>query len=494
MNKRKVGVITALLALIAVGASSCGGSNSSDGRIKIPFWTTFDKHQQSKIESLADEIEAMIFEKEGVKVDVVPSQQGGYNEIELKMTRAFSSGKLPTIAVAYPDHVATYLQQEKQANKKGEYVVRLDDLINDPVIGIDKEPELCDQSINDFVPSFIDEGRHYVYEGTYSLPYMKSTEIMLYNKGKVAQILEKMNIKDSVTRYMSKITWDQLMDMLVYVNEHRSDFGMENTADDEKFPLFYDSDANMFITQCYQRGIDYIDLDRETGKGQILFDNPEAIALLEELNKMHQDGLLITKLTNQNQYGSDYFKNENCIFTVGSTGGSGYSDPGENFEVGVCKFPTYKDSTEEQKKYVSQGVTLCLFSNPSISKEENDAKIKYAWKFMKFITNPINSADSCMLSNGYIPARVSAYESNDYAAYLELANENDYMATCAKTVIEDINGKYFNYPVFAGSSTARAEVGKLVNDCLRISKAEPTADITKLVKKAVENVRTIMPA
>ena len=322
---------------------------------------------------------------------------------------------------------------------------------------------------------------------------MKSTELMLYNKEKVADVLKHMGITTSVNRYMKDISWDEFSQMLDFINKHRDLFGMENTPDQEKYPLFYDSDANMFITQSFQRGIDYIGID-ENGKGQILFDNPEAKALLKELNALHQNGTLITKLTNQNQYGSDFFINENCIFTVGSTGGSGYSDPGVNFEVGVCKFPTYKTATEEQQKYVSQGVTLCLFNNPKISKEENDLKIKYAWKFMKFITNPVNSADACMISNGYIPARFSAYETNDYAAYLELAADGDYMATCAKSVIEDINGRYFNYPVFPGSSDARKEVGKMVNDILRLTDADPTDKIDGLVKASVQNIRTKMPA
>ena len=34
----------------------------------------------------------------------------------------------------------------------------------------------------DFVPAYIEEGQQYLEEGTYSLPFSKSTEILLYNK------------------------------------------------------------------------------------------------------------------------------------------------------------------------------------------------------------------------------------------------------------------------------------------------------------------------
>ena len=82
---------------------------------------------------------------------------------------------------------------------------------------------------------------------------------------------------------------------------------------------------------------------------------------------------------------------------------------------------------------------------------------------MKFLTNTQNSIDACLGSAGYIPARYSAYEDEYYQEYLA---ETDYMSVCANIIINDIDGEYFNYPVFMGSDVARDQVGGIITNVL----------------------------
>ena len=53
-----------------------------------------------------------------------------------------------------------------------------------------------------------------------------------------------------------------------------------------------------------------------------------------------------------------------------------------------------------------------------------------------------------------------------YEYYQEYLAETDYMSVCANIIINDIDGEYFNYPVFMGSDVARAQVGGIITNVL----------------------------
>lgn len=462
--KKKSLIVLGLMSTLTLGTSLASlTSCNSKGDDTIHFWHTFGKEIQTVLQSKISSFTKLIKEQEGVDISISLEYQGGYDDIVSKVTKSFTSGDTPTIAVAYPDHVATYL--DNSGNR--DYVVKLDDFINDSEVGIGKETYLEPNGLgkDDFVDVFMEEGQNYIKEGTYSLPLMKSTEMMLYNKDIVTQVLQDMGLQVNIETYMKNLTWDQFMAIIDYANEHKSSYWQESSEvkyDDIKM-LFYDSDSNLFISQCYQRNIPFISM--ENGVGSIDFVNDEAKDMVKELKTMYDAGKLFTKGTNKGEYGSDYFTSNKCLFVVGSTGGTGYNDPGENFNVGVCKFPVYKTAENtDYARYVSQGVTLTLLNNYGISSDKNDTKVKYAWKFLKYITNTENNIDICLSSQGYIPVRESAYTNEDYRSYL---NETDFMSVCAKMVIDEIDGAYFNYPVFKGSDAARDYVGSIVTDYLK---------------------------
>ena len=485
MKKTKLTLLGVIaLGLLGASLTSCGETRGGNSNT-IYFWHTFGQDIYGRIDKMARDFEELVMENEGVEVHIAPLEetyQGSYDDMIDKVVKSYSTGSTPTICVAYPDHIATYLSYNTDTYQR---VVKLDDLMNDPEIGFIEDDYLNPNGLGeeDFVPSFIDEGRHYALEGTYSLPFMKSTEIMLYNKTVLNRVLSDLGIQEAADRYMADITWDEFFELLDYVKENLLTY-FPNSATQEVRPFFYDSDSNLFISQCYQRGIDFISMD-EDGKGSIDFNNPEAKAMVQEFKELYDEGFLLTKATNGNSYGSDYFKQNRCLFVVGSTGGTGYNDPKTNFEVGVCKFPVYKDATPEQSKYVSQGVTLCLMNNYSVSKEQNDFAVEYGWKFLKYITSTENNIDAALASNGYIPSRLSCYEDPYYAEYLTYT---DFMSICANTVVNEINGQYFNYPVFRGSDEARNQVGGIIAEYL----SGKNTDLDNLFSTAVNNTLLAM--
>ena len=434
--------------------SSCGRIEEDPN--KIIFWHTFGQEIENVVQNKVDEFERLYEEHTGEEITVELEYQGGYDEILDKIERGFAVGNIPTIAVAYPDHVADYLALETDGQQ---WVYNLEDFFDDPEIGFSSQDYLNPslKGAEDFVPSFLDEGSYYIKEGIYSLPLMKSSEILLYNEELLALVLSDYDPTiTNISEYMNNISWDEFIDLLRFIAKDLNKYG-----DGLITPLVYDSDANFYIGQSYQRNIPYVSM--ENGVGYIDFNNDEAKAMVQDIKDWYEEGLLLTKGTNNNEYGSDTFTRMECIFTIGSTGGAGYNDPGAaGFNVGIAKVPSASEDPAYQK-YVSQGVTLTLLKNNSLSDEVSDKRARIGWQLMKYLTNEENNIDICLASNGYAPVRTSCYTNEVYASYLE---ESDFMPRCADVVAYQINGNYFNYPVFKGTAEAREQVGGIITQVL----------------------------
>ena len=90
-------------------------------------------------------------------------------------------GQAPTLALAYPDHVATYLTAKA--------VQKLDNYINSNVVYEITDPtstlygEMVEVAldIEDFIDPYLKENNQYPGGYYYSLPYSKSTETAAVN-------------------------------------------------------------------------------------------------------------------------------------------------------------------------------------------------------------------------------------------------------------------------------------------------------------------------
>ena len=474
--------------------SNTGNSNSASAPavkdVTIDFWHTFGQGIEEGMQAYVDQFQKIIKDNEGVNVTINLSKEGSYTDIHTKIVNGLGASNVPTLAVAYPDHVADYLHLKKDA------VVNLDSYINDEKIGFGKESYLGDSKgkdvydKDDFIPVFMDEGRNYAYEGTYSIPFMKSTEIMFYIKNIIRRALkihkpEIYNNEAKVKEYMNNLTWDELFTLAQVIKNNKS-----TVAPKLEYPVFYDSDGNLFISQLYQRNIGYSSYDN-SHKPQIDFENStekaKVVSFLDELRQLHKDGLLTTKDT-KGEYSSYSFTPEKCAIAIGSSGGAGYNIPsGDAFELGVAPVP-YKG----QRKYVTQGVTLAILRNPGYSDAVNDAKCYYAWKFAKFITNPSVNASICIEdSQGYVPVRESAYEIDKFMEFLGMSEDNDYAKTAE--VVMEINGGadyYINTPVFSGSANLRNLCGGAIATLLTSDDNNDTVSTESVVNEVIKNAKS----
>ena len=476
-------LMSAGLLTMAVGALSGCGDNFKG--LTINFWNTFGSTVLGGVQTAANNFAKLIKEQEGVDLRIKLTYKGGYDDLKGEIEKNLAIGDNPTIAVAYPDHIADYFSAEKLAGQT--FVVNLQPFIDDEEIGFGKESFLGDKPtavMDDFQPAYVEEATSFPKEGTYVLPFMKSTELMLYN----IELLKKAkpfvsynwDTDDDIKETMADISWDDFMDLCEEIKNHMSEI-----STDLMWPLYYDSDANLMISHMMQNEIPYSYVEK--GYGVIGFDasplnkNPtdeqkqaylDVQAALRKYKAWHDDGLFETKGV-RGEYGSKYFTAGNCIFTVGSSGGSGYSFPATTTKMVPVAVKT--PYANDNPLYVSQGISLALFNNKKlIASGKNDQAVKYGWKFIKYLTNPELNADLCANhSEGYVPARKSALSTTTYINFLKTKSA---YAEVAKTVINGINGRYFNTAVFQGSPTLRDQMAAIFADVMKGKDLKTTLD------------------
>ena len=475
---------TFLLALpLLMGAlTGCSGNNNTSKGITIKFWHTFGQTVVDGLKSKINDFQKLVKENDGVDVTVDMKYQGGYDDIAKLVSDGFAVKNTPTIAVAYPDNVADYIEVGKSANE--DFVVNLDKFIKSNDVGFGKEKWLGDKyDEEDFVEDFFAEGSSYTLDGTYSLPFLKSTEIMFYNMDLLIEVMKGFkpdfnSSKTKIKEYMARISWDDFMSLCTYIKTNQA--SISNMLE---VPMWYDSDANYIITKMFQNNVAYSSID-SSGKGKIEFASganyDKVVDLLDAARQNYANGLFTTKGI-KNTYGSDFFTNEKCIFSIGSSGGSGYNFPqADAFELGVCRVP----ASNKNPIYVSQGPTLAMFNDRGLSKDANDKAQLYAWKFMKYITNGQINAEICVNgSEGYVPVRHSAYETSFFQEFMA---EGERYAQCYKVVVEDVNseGGYLVSKAFKGSASLRDECGSMLTAALTAANKDA---IPALVTRAINN-------
>ena len=484
-------------SMLLTGMSSLTACGDSFDGLTINFWHTFGQGVTSGVNEIASDFADRVLQHDGVKLRIKLTNKGGYDDILGKIGKSFADASNPTIAVAYPDHIANYFAAEKNP---GDYVVNLQEFVDSTDVGFGREEWLDDTSDeSDFIPEFLAESTDYTRDGFYSVPFLKSTEVMLYNmnlllKANTAGCFEDIGYvfsedpEGEIRDLMNKITWDEFMNLCESIVDHKTQIN-----NDLEWPVYYDSDSNLMISRLYQEEIPYSGIDSNK-HGYIGFDGRSESAsaerkaayadvqtLLAKYKEWYDGGLFMTKGV-KGEYSSNFFPNDKVIFAIGSSGGSGYSLPkSTTFNLGSAKVP-YSNGNP---KYVSQGPTLTLLHNKKLSSEDDRKAIEYGWKFLKFLTNAENNAYLCAnFSEGYVPVRTSAYETEEWLGYY---NASTAYTAVTHTVVQDINGNYFSTPVFTGSSELRDQLGGCFADIMKLGKNPSETQIKGLVDTAIAN-------
>ena len=438
-----------VLMMTSTFLTACGEKEEpTDYSHTILFYSTQGDSLQSITANAKD-----AFEAKYPGWTVVHRQPGGYDEVKDKIVQDFQAGLQPDLAYCYPDHVAQYLKTGK--------VVDLNKFINSTetiaVNGVDTLVGYTAEEIADFVPGYYKEGyaenfaNYESYgltaESMITLPFVKSTELLYYNK----TALDALGLPVATT-------WDELWAQCEAI------VAKYPTAT----PLGYDSESNWFINMCEQNGWGYTSADPSN---HYLFNNDGAKAWLEQLNKYYELGYITTQKDYGNYTSGLFVKGVDdggLVYCIGSSGGASHQNPGTKFEWGIAPIPgSVQADGSVNYSVISQGPSIVMLKDGN-GITNSEEKQLMTWLFMKELMDPTFQV-AFSIGSGYNPSRISTFENEAYIAHME---EGNITATAAK-VAKTLTDYFYTSPAFVGSSTARDQVGTALVFALR---GEKTAE------------------
>ena len=533
MRKLKKSIIPFLLVGTVAALASCEpeptpepgpGPEPTPENVTVTFFTNLFK--DSDIQWMEQVVENYEAEHEGVTIDWQKS--GDYSDIDSSLKQLINTpARLPSMAVVYPDYVYNYL------NTNSEVVLNMDPYINDAQNGFGKENGnvQADTVEEDIVEAYLKDGQNYGIEGTYSLPFQKTTEVMYYDQ-------------DIFTEkgYEVPTTWSEMIEL---ARQMRADFpeiftdaNKGNAGAGAVAPIGYDSVDNMILSFCEMMGIPYSSNIDSNGDGHInrdeavLFNNDEFKELLYLLKGWYDEGLITVSNTLLFDEPDRHWIDEpftgkysdiiphSSFMVINSTTGADYCKT-DLFVPSVASTPIIdknilsgNDVAEGNSKVMTQGGSIVFFDKGD---EINDV----AWDFYKYMTNTANAANfaasygsspirksssnekviqdiiaskdiSTVTTTGMeMPLNVDA-ESPEMTAWTEATNDEKKYMTAN---IYDIYSKYnensqgFIAPVSPFSTGVRSAMGNAVVEVFKLTSTgdQLKADIADIVAQAEAN-------
>lgn len=420
--------------------------------ITITMWHAMGEANQALMQKYADSFRAHYLALGHDFTVNIPAGVGNYDTLKTNMINAITAGDIPNLVQGYPDHVAEYLN--------GKAVVNLDPYIVSPQWGLHG-----DDAFEDIILSYREENSQYDAARTfYSLPFNKSTEVMIYNKTAYDELeLEYPKTWQDIIAHapLLKAYGDAIAEAKVRAaNPSLNETQLAPLISAAKMlvvPASYDSTGNMFITFTRQFGGAYTSINYQTFSGQYLWvNNANTFAAMTFLNN-NKNILTIPEYWGQ-QYASVPFVNQQTFVTIGSSAGVRYNIPATDpttqepvFEIGVGPVP-YNADMPENKAVIQQG------TNVSVMKTGTAQEQLVSWLFLKWLIKTENTVDWAMRT-GYLPVRTSGYLDPIYQEFLNNPTANQRPISMAANAAYLQSGYMFYDPAFIGSSRARQEVG-----------------------------------
>ena len=483
--KKNLILSLSLIALAGISLSSCHKPISISAfdipseldmnrTYELEFWSKNDGNvmQASIYTETINE-----FEKLYPNIKIKNRVYSKYDEIYKDVITNISSKTPPNICVSYPDHVATYLENEN-------IVIPLDNLITNPKYGFSGS-ELKYKGIgdNNIYEKYLKEGE--INRTNYTLPFVRSSEALYINETYLKMIIDRgylsldMYPSLGVTSYNSYgtpdvPTWDWLWKVCeAAIEAKRAGIPSYSQNDKTFYPFIYKSSDNWVIQEFKQLGYDYTSYDEFERKGSATLFNDKTKDFLIDLSKkaktIQVDSTRKTGLYSTfdiTTYPANMFNLWEVLLCTDSTAGATWiGSDAESVEASYMQYHPDPFSTAvrvipqhniNNQYMISQGPSLCIFNN-------DDKNVCLAsWIFLQYLlTDDVQLKYS--KTEGYIPVTKSATSSDDYKAYLENKDNANYQVKidASKLVLNNINNTFVT-PVFSKSADIRNAAKYLV--------------------------------
>lgn len=166
--------------------------------------------------------------------------------------------------------------------------------------------------------------------------------------------------------------------------------------------------------------------------------------------------------------------------SIGSSAGATHQRPEKKdgaypFSVGITTIPQVDAA---KPKVISQGPSLCLFN------KENPQEVLASWLFMKYLATTPEFQAAFSMESGYVPVIQSVKDIPVYADFLSKADGGEFVASLSVKVCLEQSNAYYTSPAFNGSSTARDQVGALLQKCIT---ADDGGNLDAMINKAFKD-------
>ncbi|WP_126427183.1 ABC transporter substrate-binding protein [Brevibacillus marinus] len=366
-NQSWIAVLFAAAALL----SACGGQQSetsaaggtqqtaasapSEGPIEIDFWHALSGKNGEVLEELVNR-----FNSEQSEVKVNAAFQGDYYENHAKVMSSIAAGNQPDLTMVEIASIAAFA--ESGALEPLESYVNGSD-------GVE---------LNDYIPGLL--GNSYWKNTLYAMPFNRSTPLLYINR----DMLKQAGLPEEGPK-----TWDELRSFA----EKLSGGAGETQTWGFSTPI----DIWFYEALVFQNGGSILSEDGKT----VMFNQPRGVEPLRFWKEMIDAGIM--KMPPGEKYNAwdvakSDFINQKVAMIFTSTGDLNGLLEQAKFAVGTAFLPA-----KESYGAPTGGANLVILAKSSA--EEKAA----AWKFIKWLTSPENTAFFSK-STGYMPVRQSALE------------------------------------------------------------------------------------
>lgn len=423
--------------------------------IEITFWAKNDTNKnQTDVYKKAIED----FEKLYPNITVNLKLYTDYGKIYNDVITNIATQTTPNVAITYPDHIASYIQQDG-------IVVPLDDLMADERYGLGgSELKFDGPSKDEMVDAFLEEG--VIGNTQYAMPFMRSTEALYINK----TLVEKLgySIPDVVS-------WDWIWEVSNAAAKTKGEDGIYSLNGQKTLiPFIYKSTDNMMIQLLRQQNAGYSKED-----GTIELFNATAADDLMKIAQETKDGAFST--FKYSGYPANLLNASQCLFAVDSTAGATWmgadaplSDISEDaftqFETAVRPVPQVDTDNIQM---ISQGPSIAVFG------KEDPQEVLASWLFVQYLLSDEPQIGYAK-TEGYLPVTHQALEDPAYQDYLRRSGEDtdEHYAVkieAARLLMDHLDDT-FTTPVFNGSASLRNAAGEMIEDVVRSIRRKQTVD------------------
>ncbi|MGI6070221.1 MAG: extracellular solute-binding protein [Blautia sp.] len=376
--KKWVGCLSVMLAagLVFGGCSkSASGKLDPDNPVSITVWHYYNGNQQEAFDQLVDEFNSTVGKEKGVYV--TGYSQGSVDQLEenvmASVKEEVGSDEKPNIFSSYAD-TAYAIEQMGELADIGKYV--------------------SEEELDEYVDSYIEEGRIGKNGELRIFPTAKSTEIFMMNK----DAWEAFAAENDVS--VEDLSTKEGLAKVAELYYQWTDAKTPDVPGDGKAFYGRDSMANLFIVGCMQLGTEIF---------QVKDGNVTIHAEKDDMKKIWDNYYVPYVKGYYSSYGrfrsDDVKTGEIVAFTGSSTSSMYFPDEveidGQTESIGYMVLPV--PEFEGKEKYaVQQGAGMAVMKG---TEEEEQGAVE----FLKWFTKEENNITfGC--ESGYIPVKKSAYD------------------------------------------------------------------------------------